>query len=446
MNIIRAIRELIRKMFPVKTISDAYKMDIAITDSMLRNICFWERMYKGEAPWIDNDSVFSLKLEQAVVREFANITLNEMSAKVSNDRLNEVFQSATKDINKNLQRGLATGAMVIKPLGENKVQYVPQSSFIPIEYDVNGRLIKVIFPEVKQISDSEYFIRLEFHSLDYEKGLTITNRAFKTSSLDTLGKEIPLKAVEEWEDLDEYVTYPLMKRPAFGYYVNPIDNAIDNSHSGVSIYDNAKHLIKLADIQFGRLDWEFEASEKAVFVDDTAVNELGDIDKHKKRLYKGLNISGANGADFFSEYSPQIREANFIAGLEEYKRSIEFAVGLAYGDISNPQFVEKTATEIKAAKKRKYNTVSAIQENLKTCLEDLVYAFAFYNGMATQNYDFICDFKDSILIDDETERTQDRQDVSMGVMPLWEYRKKWYGEDEETAKAMTSDSTAEVVE
>lgn len=33
----------------------------------------------------------------------------------------------------------------------------------------------------------------------------------------------------------------------------------------------------------------------------------------------------------------------------------------------------------------------------------------------------------------------------MGVMPLWEYRMKWYGEDEKTAKSMTSDTIADVI-
>ena len=47
----------------------------------------------------------------------------------------------------------------------------------------------------------------------------------------------------------------------------------------------------------------------------------------------------------------------------------------------------------------------------------------------------ICEFNDSILADEESERQQDRQDVSMGVMSLVEYRMKWYNEDEATAKS-----------
>ena len=46
----------------------------------------------------------------------------------------------------------------------------------------------------------------------------------------------------------------------------------------------------------------------------------------------------------------------------------------------------------------------------------------------------------SPILDDadakEKERANDRQDVSMGVMNDWEYRAKWYGEDETTAKMM----------
>lgn len=53
----------------------------------------------------------------------------------------------------------------------------------------------------------------------------------------------------------------------------------------------------------------------------------------------------------------------------------------------------------------------------------------------TSGYEFSCKFNDSILTDEETERQQDRQDVSMGVMTQLEYRMKWYNEDETTARS-----------
>ena len=41
---------------------------------------------------------------------------------------------------------------------------------------------------------------------------------------------------------------------------------------------------------------------------------------------------------------------------------------------------------------------------------------AFYNKMYRSGYELSCKFSDSILTDEESERQQDRQDVSMGVM------------------------------
>lgn len=431
------------KLFRKNDIKNVFGIDTALSEPMREKLQLWGDMYRGNAPWL-NENIFSLRLEQAITREFANITLNEMSLKVSNNKLQALVNTALANLNERLQVGIALGAMVIKPLGDNLglVQYVPQNAFIPVEFDISGRLIKVIFPEIKK-QDGVYYTRLEYHCLDV-KGLTIQNRAYRSVSKDNLGHEIPLESIPEWANLEKIITYPLMTRPAFGYYRNPSDNTIDGSFSGVSIFDSVVRLIEKTDTQFARLDWDFESGERAIHVDDTALqydkNRRGVVNKLNKRLYRGLNLDAGN-ADLFKDYSPEFREQSLINGLEEYKRNIEFAVGLSYGDISNPQTVEKTATEIKSAKKRKYNTVSAIQKNLRTCLEDLTYAIAFYNGMATVPYEFICDFKDSILTDEESERQQDKEDLSLGIMSPAEYRAKWYGETlDEAAKRLPQQS------
>ena len=72
--------------------------------------------------------------------------------------------------------------------------------------------------------------------------------------------------------------------------------------------------------------------------------------------------------------------------------------------------------------------VKAIQKNLSDCLDDLVYALAFYNGMTQSGYKFKCDFSDSILTDADEERKSDRVDLSIGAMTLLDYRMKWYKE------------------
>lgn len=430
MQFLNYLKGVWQRLFPLKDIKQALGIKPAITDDMLSSIELWQNCFSGNAPWL-NDDVISLRLEQSITREFANITLNEMTASVSNDKMQRLFETATEDLNIELQAGLATGAMVIKPLGGDKVQYISANAFVPIEFDARHRLVKVIFPEFKKIGDN-YYTRLEYHSLDTQKGLTITNTAYVSASEGQLGREIPLAAVDEWASLPNAVTYPAMLRPAFGYFRTPIKNTIDGSSCGVSVYANDINLIRKTDTQFGRLDWEFESGERAIHVDAAAFKKEG-TEKLNKRLYKAVDVDLGDN-ELFKDFSPAIRQGDITDGLNTYLRRLEFSVGLAYGDLSNPETVAKTATEIKSAKDRKYNTVSAIQKQLKYCLDDLVYALAFYNSLTTSGYTFVCDFKDSILTDEQTERTQDIQDLSLGIMRPDEYRMKWYGEDEKTAK------------
>lgn len=430
MQFLNYMKGVWQRLFPLKDIKQALGIKPAITDDMLSSIELWQNCFSGNAPWL-NDDVISLRLEQSITREFANITLNEMTASVSNDKLQKIFETATEDLNSELQSGLATGAMVIKPLGGDKVQYISANAFVPIEFDARHRLVKVIFPEFKKIGDN-YYTRLEYHSLDKDKGLTITNTAYVSASEGQLGREIPLVAVDEWASLPNAVTYPAMLRPAFGYFRTPIKNTIDGSSCGVSVYANDINLIRKIDTQFGRLDWEFESGERAIHVDAAAFKKEG-TEKLNKRLYKAVDVDLGDN-ELFKDFSPAIRQSDITDGLNTYLRRLEFSVGLAYGDLSDPDTVAKTATEILSAKNRKYNTVSAIQKKLKYCLDDLVYALAFYNSLTTSGYTFVCDFKDSILTDEQTERTQDIQDLSLGIMRPDEYRMKWYGEDEKTAK------------
>lgn len=136
-------------MFPLENIRQALNLRLAITAEMQKAIGIWQNCYVGKAPWLD-ENVISLRLEQSITREFANITLNEMTVNISNETLSKLFETATEELNSELQSGLATGAMVIKPLGGDRVQYISANAFVPIEFDTKHRLVKVIFPNLRK--------------------------------------------------------------------------------------------------------------------------------------------------------------------------------------------------------------------------------------------------------------------------------------------------------
>lgn len=429
----------IRRMFGYTTLKGIVGKDIALSKKMIDTINDWNNMLNGQAEWIDGP-VKSLRIESGICREFADSVLVEMESSISNEKLNKAYQKCISDLNENMQDGIGLGSFILRPLGAGLSEFVTADKFIPISFGDDGKPVDVGFLTVKRVGNSDYFTRFERHYL-LNGSLTIETKCYHSQSENEIGLPCSLESVDEWAQINPGpISYPGMDRMDFGYYRNPIPNHIDGSKCGVSIFEDARDRIQSADIQLARYDWEYDSGERAIHVDnralkkDKASGRMG-MAKFNQRLYRGLDIEDGKDKDLLKEYSPEMRDEAFKRGLEEYKREIEFIVGLAYGDLSDAREVEKTATEIKVSKSRKYNRVTAIQENLKECLEDFVYGLAFYNGMLRSGYEFSCKFNDSILTDEETERQQDRQDVAMGVMPLWEYRMKWYNEDEETAKS-----------
>ena len=437
------------QMFGYTTLKQIVGKDITLSDKMIDAINEWKQMLNGQADWI-TDSIVSLGIEEGICREFADCALVEMETSLSNERLDRIYQKNISNLNENIQEGLALGSFVLKPLGEAAAEFVSADKIIPISFGDDGKPNDIAFLTVKKVGDVDYFTRFERHYF-INGNLTIENKCFHSQTSRDIGLPYSLEAVEEWANIDPGpITYPGMNRMDFGYYRNPIKNRIDGSVCGVSVYESAVDLIRKADIQGARLDWEYESGERAIHVDNKALKQdkstgRFSMEKLKKRLYRGLNLEAGKDQELLKEYSPEMRDEAFKRGLEEYKREIEFSVGLAYGDLSDVQEVAKTATEIKTSKNRKYNRVTAIQNNLCDCLEDFAAGLAFYNSMLNSGYEFSCKFNDSILTDEETERNQDRADVFMGAMQLWEYRMKWYGETEKQAKAAVQ-NPAEVIE
>ena len=385
----------VMRMFGYTTLKNIVGKDITLSDRMIDAINDWKNMMNGQADWI-TDYVKSLKIEDGICREFADAVLIEMESNVSIERLDKVYQKSISDLNENLQEGLGLGSFVLKPIGADRSEFIMADKFIPISFGDDGKPVDIGFLTTKRIGDNDYFTRFERHYFT-NGNLTIENKCYHSQDPSDIGQICSLEEVPEWATINPGpIIYPGMQQMDFGYYRNPIKNRIDGSACGVSIFESAKDLIRKADIQGARLDWEYESGERAIHVDNRALKQdrktgrFG-ISRLNKRLYRGLNLEDGKDKELFKEYSPQMRDEAYKRGLEEFKREIEFNVGLAYGDLSDAQEVAKTATEVKTSKTRKFNRVDAIQSNLKECLTDFVAGLAFYNGLYTSGYEFNSD-------------------------------------------------------
>ena len=152
--------------------------------------------------------------------------------------------------------------------------------------------------------------------------------------------------------------------------------------------------------------------------------------------------------DFYHAFAPALRDASYRAGLDDLLKKIEFQCHLAFGTFSDPDSVEKTATEMKISKQRSYTAVRDIQKSLETAISDLVYAMdrlaTLYHLAPEGNYELSCQWHDSVLQDEETLRMLDRDDALNGFIPKWHYNKRWRSMTEDEAKQAVQEAQAEV--
>lgn len=443
-------------MLGKSTIETALSIEIAISNKMENKIREWANIYENKAPWLNKD-VKSLELGSAIAGEFVRLTTTEMKTEITGSTranfLQEQYKKMLKNLKDKLEIGNARGGLVFKPYVKSNqifIDFVYQGDFYPISFDDTGRIISIIF--VSQKTEGDYiYTRLEYHRLE-GTDYYISNTAYKSNDKSSLGKEISLNQISEWADIEKEVIINNIEKPLFAYYKPPMANNVDTkSPLGISVCAKAENLIQDADVQYGRSMWEYEASEKAVYASIEALKPRREVVKDeegkrtkwetpklKDRLFKAIDISGKDGEGFFKDYSPEIRDEAFWRGLNRILERIEFNVGLAYGTLSEPTFSDKTATEIKTSKQRSFVTVSGMQENLQTALEDLIYSMnvlaTIYTLAPNGDYQVSFEWGDSVLIDTQIEQTMQLQEVGQGLRSKLRYIMWRYGLTEEQAE------------
>ncbi len=140
----------------------------------------------------------------------------------------------------------------------------------------------------------------------------------------------------------------------------------------------------------------------------------------------------------FQGWAPTLREESILSGLDAILKRVEYATGLAYGTLSDPNTVDKTATEIKISRQRTYATVVDAQKALENALVDLLYAMDVWatigNLAPAGGYDVAFQFDDSVIVDKDTSFQQDLRLVGQGLMSKLEFRMRNFGESEEAAR------------
>lgn len=447
-------RRIYSMIFPVKSVAEAFQIDIPVNSEMTKAISRWNDMYLNKHSTLLPSDYKSMSLPAAISSELARLVTIEMKSEITSGKnkpskraefLNRCYQPVVDQLRRQTEYAAAMGGIIMKPFLDEKrvaVEFVQANKFLPLSFNSAGEITACVFTDV-MIIDKKRYTRLELHEL---VGTTyyVTNKAYKKSMndlSDTLGEIISLQSVEPWKDLSDEVTLENIDRPLFSYFRIPMANIIDpGSHLGVSVYSKAENLIAQADDMWNMINWEYKSKETALDVSESMIPRDGKLPEKEKRLFRKHIIDNKTDESFYQVFSPEIRDSSFYNGLNKILQRIEFNCGLAYGTISDVQEVEKTAEEIKGSKQRSYATVSDIQKSLEEALEHLIYAMNTYADLYSLSekgeYGTSYEWDDSIIVDAKSESAIMMQEVAAGMIKPEIYLMRRYGLTEEQAKEM----------
>lgn len=412
-------------------------------------------VYNGERQIFKNR--YSLSMPKKICENFADFLMNERvkitlgtdkDTEILNNLLDEnnFWVKANQGIEKTFAFGTGCFLISLDTRLKIKIQFVNAYNIYPLTYDSDNITECAFINDTTKFNLENYRTEkirdIQIHTLENEE-YVIRNYRFLVGQGDDL-IEI------EVDDIPPEIHTGSPYRWFIPIKPNVINNFNLDSPFGVPIYANSLDLIKALDLTFDSFVNEIQNGRKRLFVTQEAMKVGGDgcfknaFDPQDVLFYILDSNFSENKQNYVQEVNGQLR-------IEELKKAIQtnldlLSVKLGLGD----QYfkfdggnVSKTATEVISENSDLFRTISKHEKVLGSALRELIkniIRIGQAENIFTISYEIInIDFDDSIIESKEQERLQDRQDMAIDVLSRVDYRMKWYGEDEKTAREKISE-------
>lgn len=339
--------------------------------------------------------------------------------------------------------------------GQIGINYVSAANIFPISWN-NGRVTECAFTFPKVINRRKY-VQVQFHRLENEQ-YVIENSVLECVSGSKDGKEL---AEAEWKQLTpfRYLSSRIETgslSPQFVLDRLNIVNNVDEDESnpmGVAIFANAIDVLKGLDIKYDSYVNEFELGRKRIFVaPELTKNHDGSpaFDSEDVVFYQLPDDYDQSKEGMIKEINMDLRAEQHAKAINDDLNYLSLKCGFGTERYKFDSSGVKTATEVISENSDMYRMIKKHEIILEDALKELVHIIIrlgiVLGNTLNPDTEITIDFDDSIIEDKDAERTCDRQDVSMGAMSLYEYRMKWYAENEAKAKAAVQQPEDAVIE
>lgn len=438
----------------------------------------WSSIYEGTPPWdkevkisgIATSIVSSLAKKVTIEMESRVVDSNGEQSGVKAEYLDKQYQKLVDRTRANVEHLLVHGGAILRPYvtrGKIVIEYILPDRFIPLRFNESGELVEVIFID-RIVRDKKTYTKLETHILKDDGNYTILHTFHIGEGISDKGEiSNPVSESlmpEEWvnSDFDREFHGEGFEYPLFVYMRNPAANNKDvNSPLGVSIYSQVERTLEEYDRLYDNYLWEFQGGELKLFgskdfirQNPNALSLTSQVSGGYRsgeslgRLFVALDMDPQLVDDPLRTFNPDFREKAIYAGMEKLLRTIEFDIGLGYGELSAINEREKTAEEIRAGKQRTHTTIVDIQKEIKRAYNRVLEIMEIYVDLGG-DYETLVEqsavndvveltwtFDDSIVVDRKSLLEGMLEDVKEGIIPREIYIIEKYGVSEQEAIEM----------
>lgn len=319
------------------------------------------------------------------------------------------------------------------------IDYVTAEHIWPLSWQ-NSIITECAFDSIVNVNGNTYCY-LQIHRKADVGLYDIENRLYEYKN-SNVGTEVALADVPGFERVPPVVHTGFGRRQFVIDRPNIANNLDYTVPLGISVYANAIDSLKGVDIAFDSYINEFVLGKKRIMVKPSTTKYLeGEPVFDPDDLAYYVLPEDIEGGAVITPIDMALRTAEHTQGIQTQLNLLASKCGFGEtyyrfdgGSITTAtQVISENSTMFRTIKKHEIILSQAIKE---LCRIILRLGNAAMNMGLNEEAEVTIDFDDSIIEDKTTERNNDRQDLAAGIMNDWEYRAKWYNEDEATAKKM----------
>lgn len=447
MGLIGFVKGVIQRMFGAD-IKAKFGAEAIVSTEMTSAVTLWMNIYRGYAPWRDEDTR-TINFAKAVCSETARLTTLALGINISGGaRAHWLQQQVDKTLYPRLRKwveyGAAGGTVIFKPNGQG-IDVITPDRFLVTAYDSTRNITGIVFQDT-YTSGKNYYSKLEYHRFE-DNVYKVTTKTFASQNESELGTEVPIDSTRWAGILPEAEITTAdgngIQHMLFGVLTMPEANNIDiDSPLGMSIYSGALEELKDLDIAYSRNSWEIDNSQSIELIDDALIE--GGKNRHAILPKYVHNVFGNGSDSFYQSINRPLNTETRKVGINQQLSFIGYKCGYSNGYfVFDERTGMATATQVEADDRRTIQLIKDIRDQLQAALDDTIYAmnvFAdLYDLAPAGTYDVAYDFGDITYNEDE-DRARNYQLMIQGIIPKWYYLMKWEGFSEDEAKAVASEA------